>query len=57
VTDLLVRSEADRVGRDADGIELSLGHLVSRVDADRQGRLGEARDVLSACAQRLTLDA
>jgi hypothetical protein len=63
------------VEHDADGVELSLGHLVSKVDADRAGRLaelgadlvvlamppasdlGEAKDVLSACAQRLTLDA
>jgi hypothetical protein len=63
------------VEHDADGIELSLGHLVSKVDADRAGRLaelgadrvvlampptsdlGEGKDVLSACAQRLALGA
>jgi len=63
------------VEHDADGIELSFGHLVSKVDADRAGRLaelgadrvvvampptsdlGEGKDVLSACAQRMALDA
>ena len=56
------------IEHDADGIELSLGQLVSKVDADRTGRLaelampptsdlGESKDVPSACALRLTLDA
>jgi probable F420-dependent oxidoreductase len=71
----VMRNEADRVGRDADRIELSLGHLANKVDADRAGRLTElgadrvvlampptsslveAKDVLSACAQRLALNA
>jgi probable F420-dependent oxidoreductase len=69
----VMRAEAHRVGRDPDRIELSLGHLVDRVDPDRAGRLAElgadrvvlampassdleeAKDVLSACAQRLAL--
>jgi probable F420-dependent oxidoreductase len=71
----IMRAEADRAGRDADALELSLGHLVTKVDADRAGRLaalgahrivlamppttdiGEAKDQLSACAQRLGLSA
>lgn len=37
----LMREEAARAGRDPDGLELTLGHLVDRVDADRAGRLAE----------------
>lgn len=37
----LMREEADRAGRDPDALELTLGHLVDRVDADRAGRLAE----------------
>lgn len=36
-----MREEADRCGRDADALELTLGHLVTRVDADKAGRLAE----------------
>lgn len=68
-----MRESAEDAGRDPDSLELSLGHLVTKVDAERAGRLadagatrlvlgmppvtdsGEARDVLSACAQRLGL--
>jgi probable F420-dependent oxidoreductase len=75
LTDLLaiMRDQAQRSGRDGDALELSLGHLVTRIDADRAGRLAElgadrvvlamppvadideAKDLLSACAQRLAL--
>ena len=69
----LMREEARRAERDPDALELSLGHLVTRIDSDRAGRLAdagadrvvlampptadldEARDVVSACAQRLAL--
>ena len=69
----VMREAADRAGRDADSLELSLGHLVTKIDADRAGRLAElgadrvvlamppttdlneAKDLLSACAQRLSL--
>ena len=68
-----MRSEATHAGRDPDALELTLGHLVSRVDADRASRLAEqgavrlvlaasatsdlseAKDELSACAERLGL--
>ncbi|WP_060999808.1 LLM class flavin-dependent oxidoreductase [Mycolicibacterium mucogenicum] len=69
----LMRESAERAGRDPVALELSLGHLVSKVDADRAGRLAElgadrivlamppvtdideAKDMLSACAERLGL--
>jgi len=69
----LMRESAERAGRDPAALELSLGHLVPKVDADRAGRLAElgadrivlampavtdideARDMLSACAERLGL--
>lgn len=69
----LMREEAQRAQRDPDALELSLGHLVTKIDTDRAGRLAasgadrvvlampptadldEARDVVSACAQRLAL--
>jgi probable F420-dependent oxidoreductase len=69
----VMRVAAEEAGRDPDTLELSLGHLVTRVDADRAGRLAEvgaqrlvlampsvsdvneAKDMLSACAQRLGL--
>ncbi|EUA35394.1 luciferase family domain protein [Mycobacterium xenopi 4042] len=69
----LMRDEAVTAGRDPDALEVSLGHLVTKIDADRAGRLAEqgadrivlgmpaitdieqAKDVLSACAQRLEL--
>ena len=69
----LMRDEASRLGRDPDALELSLGHLVTRIDPDRAQKLAnlgadrvvlamppvtdfeEAKDMLSACAQRLAL--
>lgn len=69
----LMREEAERCGRDPEALELSLGHLVTKIDAERAAKLEaqgadrailamppttdihEARDVLSACAQRLGL--
>ncbi|WP_059019027.1 LLM class F420-dependent oxidoreductase [Mycobacterium sp. M26] len=68
-----MRSAAEDAGRNPDDLELSLGHLVTKVDGDRAGRLAEAgadrvvlampavtdlqeaKDQLSACAQRLGL--
>ncbi|EHB47074.1 putative F420-dependent oxidoreductase [Mycolicibacterium rhodesiae JS60] len=69
----VMRVAAEDAGRDPGTLELSLGHLVTKVDADRAGRLAEvgadrlvlgmppvtdideAKDMLSACAQRLGL--
>jgi adenine/guanine phosphoribosyltransferase-like PRPP-binding protein len=69
----IMRDEAATAGRDPDILELSLGHLVTKIDGDRADKLaglgadrivlamppandlGEARDALSACAQRLAL--
>jgi probable F420-dependent oxidoreductase len=69
----IMRDEADKAGRDSDALELSLGHLVTKVDGERADKLaglgadrivlampptadlGEACDVLSACARRLAL--
>lgn len=69
----LMRDEALAAGRDPAGIELTLGHSVSKIDAGRAERLAaqgaarvvlamppvqdldQARDELSACAQRLSL--
>jgi len=69
----IMREEGDRAGRDPDALELSLGHLVAKIDSDRANKLaalgadrivlamppiadlGEACDLLSACAQRLAL--
>ncbi|KUI20875.1 LLM class F420-dependent oxidoreductase [Mycobacterium lehmannii] len=71
----LMREEAERFGRDPDALELSLGHLVTKIDSERAAKLeargadrlilampptadiDEARDALSACAQRLGLGA
>jgi probable F420-dependent oxidoreductase len=41
LTDLIavMRDEASKVGRDRDALELSLGHLVTKIDADRAERL------------------
>lgn len=68
-----MRRSAEDAGRDPEALELSLGHLVTRVDADRAGKLAalgadrlvldagpvrdlqQARDELSACADRLGL--
>ena len=49
----LMREEAERAGRDPTPLELSLGHLVTRVDRDRAERLaalGADRIVLAASA-------
>ena len=35
----VMRAEAIRTARDPDGIEVSLGHAVTRIDAERAGRL------------------
>jgi alkanesulfonate monooxygenase SsuD/methylene tetrahydromethanopterin reductase-like flavin-dependent oxidoreductase (luciferase family) len=69
----VMRDGATRAGRDPGALELSLGHLVAKIDVERAGKLAElgadrvvlampplpdieqARDVLSACAQRLGL--
>ncbi|ORV17909.1 LLM class F420-dependent oxidoreductase [Mycobacterium celatum] len=71
----LMRDEASAAGRDPELLEVSLGHSVTKIDADRAGRLSEqgadrivlamppitdieqAKDALSACAQRLSLPA
>lgn len=37
----LMREEAERAGRDPDSLELSLGHMVAKVDGERAGRLAE----------------
>ena len=68
-----MRDEASKAGRDPADLEISLGHLVTKIDAERAARLAdqgadrivlampalsdieEAKDVLSACAQRLSL--
>lgn len=69
----LMRDEAASAGRDAAALEVSLGHSVSKVDAERAGSLidqgadrlvlampptadiEQAKDMLSTCAQRLSL--
>jgi len=69
----LMRDEATAAGRDPADIEVSLGHSVTKVDAERAERLAaqgadrlvlamppitdleQAKDELSACAQRLSL--
>ena len=69
----LMRAEAEASGRDPAGIELTLGHSVTKIDSDRAQRLAaagadrivlamppttdleQAKDELSACAQRLSL--
>jgi probable F420-dependent oxidoreductase len=69
----LMRAEAARADRDPAALEVSLGHLVTKIDAERAGRLADlgagrvvlampatadieqAKDQLSACAQRLSL--
>jgi alkanesulfonate monooxygenase SsuD/methylene tetrahydromethanopterin reductase-like flavin-dependent oxidoreductase (luciferase family) len=37
----VMRSAAHDAGRDPDTLEVSLGHLVAKVDAERAGRLAE----------------
>jgi alkanesulfonate monooxygenase SsuD/methylene tetrahydromethanopterin reductase-like flavin-dependent oxidoreductase (luciferase family) len=69
----LMHDEASAAGRDPSDIEVSLGHSVTKVDAERAARLTaqgadrlvlamppitdieQAKDALSACAQRLSL--
>jgi probable F420-dependent oxidoreductase len=69
----IMRDEASQSGRNPDALELSLGHLVTKIDADRADKLAamgadravlampatadldEAKDHLSACAERLSL--
>jgi alkanesulfonate monooxygenase SsuD/methylene tetrahydromethanopterin reductase-like flavin-dependent oxidoreductase (luciferase family) len=69
----VMRDDASQFGRDLDALELFLGHLVTKIDADRAKKLAalgadrvvlampptadlsEARELLSACAQRLSL--
>ncbi|OBL12166.1 LLM class F420-dependent oxidoreductase [Mycobacterium sp. 1245499.0] len=69
----LMRDEASSAGRDPAALEVSLGHLVTKVDAERAAALADqgadrlvlamppttdieqAKDLLSACAQRLSL--
>jgi len=71
----VMRDEAVTAGRDPADLEVSLSHLVAKVDAERADKLAdlgadrvvlgmpaitdieEAKDVLSACAQRLALTA
>jgi probable F420-dependent oxidoreductase len=69
----LMREEASAAGRDPGALQVSLGHTVTRIDAERAGGLidqgadrivlamppttdvEQAKDMLSACAQRLSL--
>jgi probable F420-dependent oxidoreductase len=69
----LMREEAASAGRDPAELEVSLGHLVTKIDAERAAGLADqgadrvvlampptsdieqAKDMLSACAQRLSL--
>jgi probable F420-dependent oxidoreductase len=69
----LMREEAALAGRDPAALEVSLGHSVTKIDAQRAAALVEqgadrvvlamppttdisqAKDILSACAQRLSL--
>lgn len=69
----LMRDEATAAGRDPAALEVSLGHTVTKIDAERAAGLGDqgadrivlampptndieqAKDILSACAQRLSL--
>ena len=36
-----MRDEATRAGRDPETLDLTLGHLVTKIDAERAGRLAE----------------
>ncbi|MCW2664093.1 MAG: class F420-dependent oxidoreductase [Mycobacterium sp.] len=69
----LMREEASSAGRDPAALEVSLGHAVTKIEAERAGGLieqgadrivlsmpptadiEEAKDIVSACAQRLSL--
>jgi probable F420-dependent oxidoreductase len=37
----VMHEEAERAGRDPDSLELSLGHMVGKIDGERAGRLAE----------------
>lgn len=68
-----MREEASAAGRDPARLEVSLGHAVTKIDAERASSLvdqgadrivlampptadiEQAKDVVSACAQRLSL--
>jgi hypothetical protein len=68
-----MRAEAVSAGRDPGALEVSLGHAVAKIDAERAAALAaqgadrvvlampptadleQAKDLLSACAQRLSL--
>jgi len=70
---MLMRDEAQAAGRDPADIEVSLGHSVTKIDAERAEKLTaqgadrlvlamppitdieQAKDELSACAQRLSM--
>ncbi len=69
----VMHKEATKLGRDPDALELSLGHLVAKIDGERAEKLAklgadrlvlamppttdieQAKDLLSACAERLAL--
>jgi probable F420-dependent oxidoreductase len=69
----VMHEEAIHAGRDPDALQVTLGHLVTKIDVERAGRLAElgagrivlapppttdieeVKDLLSACAQRLSL--
>jgi probable F420-dependent oxidoreductase len=69
----LMREEATSANRDPASLEVSLGHMATKIDAERAGSLidqgadrivlamppiadiEQAKDILSACAQRLSL--
>jgi probable F420-dependent oxidoreductase len=71
----LMRDEAAAAGRDPETLEVSLGHMVTKIDVERAGALidqgadrivlamppivdiEQAKDMLSECAQRLSLSA
>jgi hypothetical protein len=36
-----MRDEAERADRDPDSLELTLGHMVTKIDGERAGRLAE----------------
>ena len=69
----VMHKEATKLGRDPDALELSLGHLVAKINSERAEKLAklgadrlvlamppttdlqQAKDLLSACADRLAL--
>jgi alkanesulfonate monooxygenase SsuD/methylene tetrahydromethanopterin reductase-like flavin-dependent oxidoreductase (luciferase family) len=54
----VMRKEAERAQRDPDALELTLGHLVTKIDAERAGRLAElgADRVVLAMPQSADVD-